>query len=93
MINTQYINLNMTPSGVLPVLHCSQYDIGRPLGVVVHNGSEAVNLSQYTATIEATRTDGTAITTTVASDGTFATTATMTNKADRYFAQLVLVHQ
>ena len=91
MINTQYINLNMTPSGVLPVLHCSQYDIGRPLGVVVYNGSEAVDISAYTATIEATRTDGTAITTTVTSSGTFATTATMTNKADRYFAQLVLV--
>lgn len=94
MINTQYINLNMTPSGVLPVLHCSQYDIGRQLGVVVYNGSEAVDISQYTATIEATRTDGTAITAAVTSDGnvgTFDTTATMTNVADKYDAQLILV--
>ena len=94
MINTQYINLNMTPSGVLPVLHCSQYDVGRPLGVVVYNGSEPVDLSTYTATIEATRTDGTAITAAVITDGTsgvFSTTATMTNVADKYPAQLVLV--
>ena len=94
MISTQYIKLNMTPGGVLPILHCSQYDIGRPLGVIVYNGSETVDLSQYTATIEATRTDGAAIVATVTTnenEGTFATTATMTNEADKYFAQLVLV--
>lgn len=94
MINTQYINLNMTPSGVLPVLHCSQYDIGRPLGVVVYNGSEVVDLDAYTVTIEATRTDGTSITAAVTTDGNigaFATTATMTNKEDMYPAQLVIV--
>lgn len=44
MINTQYINLNMTPSGVLPVMYCSQYDIGRPLGMVVYNGGEVGKL-------------------------------------------------
>ena len=94
MINTQYINLNMTPSGVLPILHCSQYDIGRPLGVVVYNGSETVDLSAYTATVEATRTDGTAVTAAVTTEGNigaFATTATMTNKDDLYPAQLVIV--
>lgn len=94
MINTQYIRLNMIPSGVLPVMHVSQYDIGRPLGVVVYNGSEAVDLSSYTATIEATRTDGVAITAAVTTEGnagTFVTTATMTNVADKYDAQLVLV--
>lgn len=84
----------MTPSGVLPVLYCSQYDVGRPLGMVVHNGGEAVDLSTYTCTIEATRTDGTAITAAVATDGSigaFATTATMTNVADKYPAKLVIV--
>ena len=93
MIETQYITLNMVPSGVLPVLYCSQYDIGRPLGMVVYNGGEAVNLGDYTVTIEATRTDGAAITAAVTTDGNigaFETTATMTNKADRYGAQLVL---
>lgn len=94
MINTQYINLNMTPSGVLPVLHCSQYDIGRPLGVVVYDGSAEMDLDDYTVTIEATRTDGTPITAAVTTDGNvgaFVTTATMTNKEDLYPAQLVIV--
>lgn len=93
MIQTQYINLNMVPSGVLPVLYCSQYDVGRPLGLVVYNGGEAVDLSTYTCTIEATRSDGTAITTAVTTGGNvgaFATTATMTNQADKYLAKLVL---
>ena len=93
MINTQYINLNMTPSGVMPVLYVSQYDVGRPLGMVVYNGGEAVDLSTYTVTIEGTRTDGTPITAAVTTDGNiggFATTATMTNKADCYQAKMVI---
>lgn len=94
MITTQYVNLDMTPSGVLPVLYCSQYDVGRPLGMVVYNRGEAVDLDTYTCTIEATRTDGTAITTAVTTDGNigaFATTATMTNKQDKYPAKMVIV--
>lgn len=93
MISTQYIKLNMTPSGALPVLYCSQYDVGRPLGLVVHNGSEPVDLDTYTVTIEATRTDGTPITAAVTTDdniGVFVTTAEMTNKEDKYFAKLAL---
>lgn len=93
MINTQYINLNMVPSGVLPILYMSQHDIGRPLGMVVYNGGETVDLDSYACTIEATRTDGTAITTAVTTDdniGVFVTTATMTNQADKYLAKLVL---
>lgn len=93
MISTQYIKLNMTPFGALPVLYCSRYDIGRPLGLVVHNGSEPVDLDTYTATIEATRTDKTPITAAVTTDGNigvFVTTAEMTNEEDRYFAKLVL---
>lgn len=94
MINTQYINLNMVTSGVLPVLHCAQYDIGRPLGFVVYDSSSTVDLDSYTCTIEATRTDGTAITAAVTTDGNvgaFSTTSTMTNVADEYKAQLVIV--
>lgn len=94
LISVQYINLNMTPSGTLPVVYMSQYDVGRPIGLNVYSSGEAVNLSGYTITIEATRTDGTAITTGVSISGNiafFVTTATMTNKADRYNAQLILV--
>lgn len=94
MIATQYINLSMVTSGVLPVLHCSQYDIGRPLGVVVYDSDGAVDMDDYTVTVEATRTDGTAITAAVTTDGeigVFTTTATMTNVADKYPAQLVIV--
>lgn len=94
MISTQYIKLNMTPSGVLPVLYCSQYDIGRPLGLVVYNDSAPVDLDTYTVTIEATRTDGTPITAAVTTDdniGVFVTTAEMTNKKDKYLAKLVLI--
>lgn len=94
MIDTQYITLNMVPSGVVPILHCSQYDIGRPLGLIVYNGNEVVDLSEYACSLEATRTDHVAITapvTTSGNVGTFITTATMTNKADKYDAQLVLI--
>ena len=93
-MNTQYINLNMVPAGVLPVMHVSQFDIGRPLGVVVYDGSAEIDLDSYTVTVEATRTDGTAITAAVTTDGNigaFVTTATMTNKEDLYPAQLVIV--
>ena len=93
-MNTQYIRLNMVPAGVLPVMHVSQFDIGRPLGVVVYDGSAEMGLDDYTVTIEATRTDGTPITAAVTTDGNvgaFAATATMTNKDDLYPAQLVIV--
>lgn len=93
-MNTQYIRLNMVPAGVLPVMHVSQFDIGRPLGVVVYDGSAEMDLDNYTVTIEATRTDGTPITAAVTTDGNigaFVTTATMTNKDDLYPAQLVIV--
>lgn len=94
MINTQYINLNMVPSGYPPVLYLSQYDVGRPCGFVVHASGSTVDLDTYTVTLEATRTDGTAITVPVTTDGNiaaFATTATMTNQADKYPANMVIV--
>lgn len=78
----------------MPVLYCSQYDVGRPLGMAVYNGSEAVDLDTYTCTIEATRTDGTAITAAVTTDGNigaFVTSATMTNVTDKYPAKMVIV--
>jgi hypothetical protein len=94
MINTQYINLNMVPSGYPPVLYLSQHDIGRPCGFVVSASGSTVDLDTYTVTLEATRTDGTAITVPVITSGNiaaFATTAVMTNKADKYPANMVIV--
>ncbi len=93
-METQFINLNMIPTGVNPCFHVSQYDIGRSLGFMIYNGSEVVDLDSYTCTIEATRSDGVAITSSVITDdniGTFETTATMTNKTDKYKAQFVIV--
>lgn len=87
-MNTQYTRLSMIPSGVLPVIYMSQYDVGRPIGFICDE-----DLDSYTVTLEATRTDGTAITAAVTTDGNigaFVTTATMTNVADEYPAQVVI---
>lgn len=95
-METQYISLNMTPTGVNPCFHISQYDIGRSLGFIIYNGSEVVDLDSYTCTVEATRSDGVAITASVATDdniGTFEVTPTMSNKADKYRCQLVIVDE
>jgi hypothetical protein len=81
---------------VTPTFHISQYDVGRVLGLIVHSGGATVDLDAYTCSIEATRSDGTAITSAVATTdniGTFETTATMTNKADKYKCQLVIVDE
>lgn len=95
-METQYISLNMTPTGVNPCFHISQYDVGRMLGFIVHSGGATVDLDTYTCTIEATRSDGTAITSAVATTdniGTFEVTPTMSNKADKYRCQLVIVDE
>lgn len=87
-MKTEYITVSMVPSGVPPVVHLSQYDVGRPVGFIADT-----DLDDYTVTVEATRTDGTAITVAVTTDdnvGAFATTATMTNEVDTYGAQIVL---
>lgn len=94
-MTTQYIDLNMVPSGYPPVVYMSQYDVGRPVGFVVSASGSAVDLDSYTVTVEGTRSDGTAFTVPVTTDGNvgaFETTATMTNKADRYPAQLVITN-
>ena len=93
-METQCISLNMTPTGVNPCFHISQYDVGRMLGFIVHSGGATVDLDTYTCTIEATRSDGTAITSAVATTdniGTFEVTPTMSNKTDKYRCQLVIV--
>ncbi len=93
MIATQYINLNMVPSGYPPVVYMSQYDVRRPIGFVVHASGSAPDLDSYAVTLEGTRSDGTPVVTDVTTDGNvcaFETTATMTNKKDRYPAQIVV---
>jgi lysophospholipase L1-like esterase len=93
-METQFINLNMTPTGINPTFHIAQYDVGRLLGFYVYNGSEVVDLDGYTCTIEATRTDGTQITAdviTTDNQGVFAVTAEMSNVADKYDCQLVII--
>jgi hypothetical protein len=81
---------------VTPTFHISQYDVGRVLGLIVHSGGATVDLDAYTCSIEATRSDGTAITSAVATTdniGTFEVTPTMSNKADKYKCQLVIVDE
>jgi hypothetical protein len=83
----------MIPSGVIPIFNISQYDVGRMLGVYVYAGIRNVNLDNYTVTVEATRSDGTAITVGVATNnnvGTFEVTPVMSNIANSYKAQLVI---
>jgi hypothetical protein len=66
------------------------------LGLIVHSGGATVDLDAYTCSIEATRSDGTAITSAVATTdniGTFEVTPTMSNKADKYRCQLVIVDE
>lgn len=94
MIETQYVHVDMVPSGTPPVVYMSQYDVGRPVGLVVYASGVTVNLDPYVCSIEATRSDGAAVTVSVnttGNTGVFSTTATMTNIADRYPAQLVIV--
>lgn len=92
-METQFIRLNMIPSGVIPIFNISQYDVGRMLGVYVYAGIRNVNLDNYTVTVEATRSDGTAIIVGVTTNnnvGTFEVTPVMSNLANSYRAQLVI---
>ena len=93
MIATQYIKLNMVPSGYPPVVYMSQYDVGRPIGFIVSASGSTPDFDNYTVTLEGTRSDGVPVTAPVTTDGNICaleTTATMTKKADRYPAQIVV---
>lgn len=83
----------MVPSWYPPVVYMSQYDVGRPIGFVVSASGSTPDFDNYTVTLEGTRSDGTPVTAPVTTDGNicaFETTATMTNKMDRYPAQIVV---
>ena len=42
------IELNICPAGDMPVFHCSQYDVGRPIIIDLLNGDDAFTPSAGT---------------------------------------------
>ena len=54
----QEIKLNIVPGGVIPVLHATQYDVGRELKFLIFDGNSPASLTGTTATIEGTKPDG-----------------------------------
>lgn len=55
----QTINLNLIPTGVRPVLHCSQYDIGREFGANIYDGDEEYTIPTGASVIvQGTKPDG-----------------------------------
>lgn len=58
-MNTQSINLNLIPGGIPPIVHVSQYDVGRPLSFVLYDGLSAATIeSGTTIKIRGTKADG-----------------------------------
>ena len=59
-MNTQTIVLNLVPGGIPPVVHVSQYDVGRPLAFELYDGLSAATIEAGTVIdIRATKPDGT----------------------------------
>lgn len=55
----QETELNVVPGGIIPVMHVSQYDVGRELKFVLYSGYDYASLeSGTTVTIEGTKPDG-----------------------------------
>ena len=54
----QEIKLNIVPGGVIPVIHATQYDVGRELKFLIFDGNSPASLTGTTATIEGTKPDG-----------------------------------
>lgn len=55
----QETDLNVVPGGIIPVMHVSQYDVGRELKFVLYSGYDYASLeSGTTVTIEGTKPDG-----------------------------------
>lgn len=58
-IKAQETQLNVVPGGIIPVVHVSQYDVGRTLTFILYDGNTAATLSTgTTAVIEGTKPDG-----------------------------------
>lgn len=59
-MNTQKIKLNLVPGGIPPIVHVSQYDVGRPLAFEIYDGMSAATIESGTVIdIRATKPDGT----------------------------------
>lgn len=59
-MNTQKIKLNLVPGGIPPIVHVSQYDVGRPLAFEIYDGMSAATIEAGTVIdIRATKPDGT----------------------------------
>ena len=59
-MNTQTIKLNLIPGGIPPIVHVSQYDVGRPLAFELYDGLNAATIEAGTVIdIRATKPDGT----------------------------------
>ena len=89
----EQITLDLIPSGILPVVHASQYDEGRQWRVNLTDNGTAYTLSTEEITLKVRKGDGTAVTTavTVVSGKTYvdlATTEQMTAVAFENMAEL-----
>jgi len=55
----QNTDLNIVPGGIIPVMHVSQYDVGRELKFVLYDGYDTADITAgTTVTIEGTKPDG-----------------------------------
>lgn len=55
----QETDLNVVPGGIIPVMHVSQYDVGRELKFVLYDGYDTADITTgMTVTIEGTKPDG-----------------------------------
>ena len=55
----QETDLNIVPGGIIPVMHVSQYDVGRELKFVLYDGYDTADITTgTTVTIEGTKPDG-----------------------------------
>ena len=89
----EQITLDLIPSGMLPVIHASQYDDGRVFKVNLTENGNPYTLSTEEITLKVRKGDGCAVTTavTVASGNTYvniATTEQMTAVAFENLAEL-----
>ena len=67
----QIINIDLIPGKVMPVLHSSQYDKGRELGVKLYNGGAVFTLSgAETVTVSVRKPDGNIVIETLTNTGT-----------------------
>ena len=67
----QTINVDLIPGKVMPVLHSSQYDKGRELGVKLYNGGAVFTLSgAETVSVAVRKPDGNIVTETLTNSGT-----------------------